>query len=235
MKCSFTTNDRLFLVTEYASGGDLYFHLKKQYPFPEERSKFYAAQITCAISYLHALGIVHRDFKLENLLLCADGYIKVADFGVCKQEMTYGAKTATRCGTEHYMAPEILCRPNYGRAVDWWSLGALLYEMIVGVPPFYDRDSLAIRRNILTMKVAGEYFFKHRCNPNAAQFQVRFPPNVSTDASNVIERLLDKNPASRLGGALSDGAEVMEHEFFHDIKWRDLESKQVMIKVPLIS
>ena len=203
-----------------------------QYPFPEERAKFYAAQITCAITYLHHQGIVHRDFKLENLLLCADGYIKVADFGVCKQEMTYGARTATRCGTEHYMAPEILSRPNYGRAVDWWSLGAVLYEMMVGLPPFYDTCSLAIRRNILTMKVTSETpnakkVSSLKCFAFAAYFQVRFPPCVSTDACNLIDRLLDKNPASRLGGGSSDGAEVMGHEFFQGINWRDLESKKV--------
>ena len=104
---------------EYVNGGELFFHLSREKVFTENRAKFYIAEIVLAITYLHERGIIYRDLKLENLLLDKDGHIKITDFGLCKEEITFGATTSTFCGTPEYLAPEVLEDNDYGRAVDW--------------------------------------------------------------------------------------------------------------------
>lgn len=125
---------------EYVNGGEIFFHLSKERRFSEDRVRFYVAEITSAITYLHSQGIIYRDLKLENLLLDKDGHIKITDFGLCKEDITFGATTTTFCGTPEYLAPEVIEDSDYGRAVDWWGVGVVLYEMICGVLPFRSRD-----------------------------------------------------------------------------------------------
>lgn len=115
---------------EYVNGGELFFHLSRERVFSEERTRFYGAEIISALAYLHSQGIIYRDLKLENLLLDKDGHIKIADFGLCKEKITYGTTTKTFCGTPEYLAPEVLEDNDYGRAVDWWGIGVVMYEMV---------------------------------------------------------------------------------------------------------
>lgn len=120
LKYSFQTLHRLCLVMQYVNGGELFFHLSRERVFSEDRTRFYGAEIICALGYLHSQGIIYRDLKLENLLLDKDGHIKIADFGLCKEEITFGSTTKTFCGTPEYLAPEVLDDNDYGLAVDWW-------------------------------------------------------------------------------------------------------------------
>lgn len=115
---------------EYVNGGELFFHLSREKVFSEERTRFYGAEIISALAYLHSRGIIYRDLKLENLLLDKEGHIKIADFGLCKEDITYGSTTKTFCGTPEYLAPEVLDDNDYGRAVDWWGTGVVMYEMV---------------------------------------------------------------------------------------------------------
>lgn len=130
MRYSFQTNERLCFVMEYVNGGELFFHLSRERVFSEERTRFYGAEIICALAYLHSQGIIYRDLKLENLLLDKEGHIKITDFGLCKEDITYGQTTRTFCGTPEYLAPEVLEDNDYGRAVDWWGIGVVMYEMV---------------------------------------------------------------------------------------------------------
>lgn len=135
LKYSFTTEDRLCFVTEYVSGGELFVHLKneKSRRFSEDRTRFYSAEIVCALGYLHKRGIIYRDIKLENLLLDKNGHIKMVDFGLCKDEIFGNKMTNTFCGTPSYLPPEVVCNMKYGRAVDWWGLGVVIYELLTGI------------------------------------------------------------------------------------------------------
>jgi hypothetical protein len=129
---SFDTPGRVYFVMEYVSGGDLMCHIQEKKRFHQGRARFYACEVLTALQYFHTNGIIYRDLKLDNILLGADGHIKVADYGICKQDMMYGSTTATFCGTPDYMAPEILMNRRYGVSVDWWSFGVLVYVMLVG-------------------------------------------------------------------------------------------------------
>jgi len=115
---------------QYVNGGELFWHLSHERIFTEDRTRFYGAEIISALGYLHSQGIIYRDLKLENLLLDKDGHIKVADFGLCKEDITYGRTTKTFCGTPEYLAPEVLDDNDYGQAVDWWGTGVVMYEMV---------------------------------------------------------------------------------------------------------
>ncbi|XP_046981680.1 RAC serine/threonine-protein kinase [Schistocerca americana] len=208
LKYSFQTADRLCFVMEYVNGGELFFHLSRERIFSEERTRFYGAEIISALGYLHEEGIIYRDLKLENLLLDKDGHIKIADFGLCKEDITYGRTTKTFCGTPEYLAPEVLEDNDYGRAVDWWGIGVVMYEMMCGRLPFYNRD-----HDVLFTLILME--------------DVRFPRSISNDARDLLSGLLVKDPTKRLGGGPEDAKEIMAHPFFRSINWNDLVQKKI--------
>lgn len=132
---TFQTETRIYYVMEYVSGGDLMLQIQRE-QFSEARARFYACEVLLALDYFHKHGIIYRDLKLDNIMLCLDGHIKLADYGLCKENMGGNNTTNTFCGTPEFMAPEILLEHRYGRAVDWWAFGVLLYEMLLGQVKF---------------------------------------------------------------------------------------------------
>ncbi|KAG5308372.1 AKT1 kinase, partial [Acromyrmex insinuator] len=208
LKYSFQTADRLCFVMEYVNGGELFFHLSRSRVFGEDRTRFYGAEIISALGYLHSQGIIYRDLKLENLLLDKDGHIKIADFGLCKEDITYGRTTKTFCGTPEYLAPEVLEDNDYGRAVDWWGVGVVMYEMMCGRLPFYNKD----HEKLFTLILLEE---------------VRFPRTISNEAREMLGGLLIKDPSKRLGGGPNDAKDIMNHAFFSCINWTDLVQKKI--------
>jgi RAC serine/threonine-protein kinase len=208
LKCSFQTPELLVFVMEYVNGGELFFHLSREKIFSEDRCRFYIAQISMAITYLHDRGIIYRDLKLENLLLDSKGNIKITDFGLCKEEITFGATTTTFCGTPEYLAPEVLEDNDYGRAVDWWGVGVVMYEMICGHLPFYNRNHEVLFDLIL-----------HE--------EIRLPATLGSSAKDLLSNMLNKDPRFRLGGGERDGREVMEHPFFFQIDFEKLYNLEI--------
>lgn len=208
LKYSFQTADRLCFVMEYVNGGELFFHLRRSRIFGEDRTRFYGAEIISALGYLHSQGIIYRDVKLENLLLDKDGHIKIADFGLCKEDITYGRTTKTFCGTPEYLAPEVLEDNDYGRAVDWWGVGVVMYEMICGRLPFYNHD----HEKLFTLILLEE---------------VKFPKTITSEARDLLGGLLIKDPNKRLGGGPNDAKDIMNHPFFSSIDWSDLVQKKI--------
>eukprot|EP00112_Aurelia_sp_Birch-Aquarium-sp1_P001332 Seg1140.2 transcript_id=Seg1140.2/GoldUCD/mRNA.D3Y31 product="RAC-gamma serine/threonine-protein kinase" protein_id=Seg1140.2/GoldUCD/D3Y31 len=208
LRYSFQTKDRLCFVMEYVNGGELFFHLSRERVFSEERSRFYGAEITCALKYLHERNIVYRDLKLENLLLDSEGHIKITDFGLCKEDISFGDTTKTFCGTPEYLAPEVLEDSDYGRSVDWWGFGVVLYEMLCGRLPFYNRDHEVLFELILSE-------------------EVKFPARLSEVSKGILAGLLTKDCRRRLGGGNRDAFEVMEHSFFRGISWEDVYNRKL--------
>jgi RAC serine/threonine-protein kinase len=210
---SFQTSDRLCFVMEFAIGGDLYYHLNREVSlykegFSESRTRFYGGEIILALGYLHDNNIVYRDLKLENLLLDKDGHIKIADFGLCKEDISFGDRTRTFCGTPEYLAPEVLEDNDYGRSVDWWGVGVVMYEMMCGRLPFYSKEHERLFELILSGNL-------------------RFPSRLSAEAKSLLSGLLIKDPNQRLGGGPEDAREVQSQEFFKPIDWDKLYRKEV--------
>jgi len=209
LNMAFQSKDKLYFVLDYCAGGELFFHLSKVGKFPEPRAGFYAAEIVLAIEYVHELDIIYRDLKPENVLLDARGHVRLTDFGLSKEGISSCSSGASSfCGTPEYLAPEILNRKGHGRAVDWWSLGALLYEMLSGLPPFYCRD-----REKLFEKIRKGHLEYPRC--------------LSAKAQALLRGLLTKDPHKRLGSGSQDAGEIMQHTFFSDIDWDKLANGRV--------
>uniref|UniRef100_A0A8C1LCY4 Protein kinase C n=1 Tax=Cyprinus carpio TaxID=7962 RepID=A0A8C1LCY4_CYPCA len=202
--CTFQTKENLFFVMEYLNGGDLMFHIQTCHRFDLPRSTFYAAEIVCGLQFLHSKGIVYRDLKLDNILLDIDGHIKIADFGMCKENMFGEARTCTFCGTPDYIAPEILLGQKYGTSVDWWSFGVLLYEMLIGQSPFHGHDEEELFQSIRT---------DDPC----------YPRWVTRDTNDILVKLFVREPEQRLGVK----GNIRQHAFFKDIDWNALEKRQV--------
>ena len=207
LKFSFQTAADLYLVTDYMSGGELFWHLQKEGRFNEERAKFYIAELILALRHLHQHDIVYRDLKPENILLDANGHIALCDFGLSKANLAKNDTTNTFCGTTEYLAPEVLLdEQGYTKMVDFWSLGVLVFEMCCGWSPFYAEDTQQMYKNIAFGKV-------------------RFPRDaLSTEGRSFVKGLLNRNPAHRLG-AKGDAEELMAHPFFSDVDWNALSKK----------
>jgi serine/threonine protein kinase len=214
MEYVFQTDQRIFFVMKFVRGGELYMHLRKQRQFSEERAKFYAATVALAIGHLHAQHIVYRDLKPENILMGADGYLCVADFGLAKI-LSKDEKTYSFCGTPEYLAPEVLQERGHSYPVDWWTLGVLTYEMIVGFPPFYtgSPDNKKMFEFILKKPV---YY------PDAKKHGITMSP----ESMDFINKCLNKNPDKRLGTA-GGVEEIISHPWFDSINFEKLLAKEL--------
>ncbi|XP_042904976.1 cAMP-dependent protein kinase catalytic subunit 3 isoform X2 [Parasteatoda tepidariorum] len=200
----------LYMLFEYACGGELFTYLRNAGRFSCTTSMFYAAEIVLALDYLHKLCIAYRDLKPENLLLDRDGHLKITDFGFAKRLTD---KTWTLCGTPEYLAPEIIQSKGHNKAVDWWALGILIYEMLSGFPPFFDTNPFAIYEKILAGKID-------------------WPKHIDPIAKDLIKKLLVPDRAKRLGNMKHGSEDVKRHRWFKNISWEDVYYKKV--QTPLI-
>lgn len=206
---AFQTPDKLYLVMEYLPGGELFFHLRKEKKFDEERAKFYAAEIILALEYLHSKNIIYRDLKPENVMLDKDGHIKLTDLGLSKEGVAFGtAKAYTFCGTPEYLAPEIIQGLGHDKAVDWWSLGTLIYEMLSGRAPFANKNRNQMLKNIM-------------------EKPVEMKPYFSEDAKGILKLLLCINPKKRLGSSEKDAEDIKADPFFASINWKAMEERAI--------
>ncbi|XP_004999906.1 serine/threonine-protein kinase N1 isoform X2 [Cavia porcellus] len=203
----FQTPEHVCFVMEYSAGGDLMLHIHSDV-FSEPRAVFYSACVVLGLQFLHEHKIVYRDLKLDNLLLDTEGYVKIADFGLCKEGMGYGDRTSTFCGTPEFLAPEVLTDTSYTRAVDWWGLGVLLYEMLVGESPFPGDDEEEVFDSIVND-------------------EVRYPRFLSAEAIGVMRRLLRRNPERRLGSSERDAEDVKKQPFFRTLGWDALLARRL--------
>uniref|UniRef100_A0A8C3AN24 protein kinase C n=1 Tax=Cyclopterus lumpus TaxID=8103 RepID=A0A8C3AN24_CYCLU len=203
----FQTPEHVCFVMEYTAGGDLMMHIHADV-FSEPRAVFYSACVVLGLQFLHDHKIVYRDLKLDNLLLDKEGFVKIADFGLCKEGMGFGDRTSTFCGTPEFLAPEVLTDTSYTRAVDWWGLGVLVYEMLVGESPFPGDDEEEVFDSIVND-------------------EVRYPRFLSTEAIGVMRRLLRRNPERRLGSGEKDAEDVKKQPFFRGIDWEDLLQRKL--------
>nr|BAE40604.1 unnamed protein product [Mus musculus] len=202
--CTFQTKDHLFFVMEFLNGGDLMFHIQDKGRFELYRATFYAAEIICGLQFLHSKGIIYRDLKLDNVMLDRDGHIKIADFGMCKENIFGEGRASTFCGTPDYIAPEILQGLKYSFSVDWWSFGVLRYEMLIGQSPFHGDDE-------------DELFESIRVDTP------HYPRWITKESKDIMEKLFERDPDKRLGVT----GNIRIHPFFKTINWSLLEKRKV--------
>lgn len=203
---TFQDSKNLYMVMDFVEGGELFSLLRKSQRFPNPVAKFYAAEVTLALDYLHSMNIIYRDLKPENLLLDRHGHLKITDFGFAKEVPDI---TWTLCGTPDYLAPEVVASKGYNKSVDWWSLGILIFEMLCGFTPFWDGGSpMKIYENILRGKV-------------------KYPPYIHPDAQDLLQKLITPDLTKRLGNLHGGSKDVMNHPWFAEVTWERLQKKDI--------
>ncbi|KAL2757601.1 hypothetical protein ACRALDRAFT_1060930 [Sodiomyces alcalophilus JCM 7366] len=216
---AFQDHAKLYLILEYGQGGELFTHLNTEKMFSEPVAAFYMAELLLAISHLHTtLGVVYRDLKPENCLLDAEGHLLLTDFGLSKVAIGSDDHCNSILGTVEYMAPEVILGQKYGKAVDWWSYGALGFDLMTGNPPFRGNNNAKIQDNIVKQKLIMPYF-------------------LGPDAKDLLTRLLRKDPAKRLGSQMpKDLQTIKNHRFFRKIDWKKLATRDMEPPIqPLIT
>ena len=205
---AFQTSTKLFLILEYCPNGDLAKHLLFEKRFSEEKAKFYICEVLLALENLHQRDIIFRDLKPDNVVLDSQGHAKLTDFGLSKEGINDNVITNSFCGSIAYLAPEMLKKQGHGKAVDWYLLGVLLYEMLVGITPFFANGKEGIFHNI--------------------EFgELKIPEFIKEDTASLLRGLLQKDPWKRLGGSLKDAEEIKQHRYFKDINWDDVYNKRI--------
>jgi len=199
-------NKFLYMLFPYVCGGELFSYLRSAGRFSAPASMFYAAEIVSALDYLHSLSIVYRDLKPENLLLDRDGHLKITDFGFAKRIAS--DRTWTLCGTPEYLAPEIIQSKGHNRAVDWWALGILIFEMLAGYPPFFDDNPFGIYEKILGGKID-------------------WPRQIEPVVKDLIKKLLVQDRTKRMGAMKGGAEDVKRHRWFKNIDWDDVVGKKL--------
>ncbi|OII74271.1 cAMP-catalytic domain-containing protein [Cryptosporidium ubiquitum] len=202
---TFKDDRYLYIMMEFVIGGEFFTYLRRCRHFDNETSRFYAAQVVLMFEYLHGKNIIYRDLKPENILIDKDGYLKLTDFGFAKA-IEY--RTFTLCGTPEYIAPEVLLNKGHGKPVDWWTLGILIYEMVVGFPPFYDDEPMGIYQKIL----AGKIFF---------------PKYFDKNCKSLVKRLLTPDLTKRYGNLKGGVSDIKLHKWFYNYDFNSLISKKV--------
>ncbi|PVH81238.1 Pkinase-domain-containing protein [Cadophora sp. DSE1049] len=203
---TFQDSKNLYMVMDFVEGGELFSLLRKSQRFPNPVAKFYAAEVTLALEYLHGKDIIYRDLKPENLLLDRHGHLKITDFGFAKKVPDI---TWTLCGTPDYLAPEVVSSKGYNKSVDWWSLGILIFEMLCGFTPFWDGGSpMKIYENIL-------------------KGRVKYPPYIHPDAQDLLQRLITSDLTKRLGNTHGGAEGVKNHQWFAEVTWERLAKKDI--------
>ncbi|OJJ47118.1 hypothetical protein ASPZODRAFT_65567 [Penicilliopsis zonata CBS 506.65] len=196
----------LYMVMDFVEGGELFSLLRKSQRFPNPVAKFYAAEVTLALEYLHGHQIIYRDLKPENLLLDRHGHLKITDFGFAKEVPDI---TWTLCGTPDYLAPEVVSSKGYNKSVDWWSLGILIFEMLCGFTPFWDSGSpVKIYENIL-------------------RGRLKFPPYLHPDAVDLLSQLITADLTKRLGNLHGGSEDIKNHPWFAEVTWDRLARKDI--------
>ena len=209
---SFQTEKNLYMILDYCPGGDLNFHIM-QNVFEENDAKFYIAELILGIEHLHKLNIIYRDLKPENILINSDNHIKLADFGLAKEGVNDSTMTKSFCGSPAYLSPEMIIRKGAGKSADMYGIGAVLYEMIRGTPPFYSKDIKTLYYNITQSKLV-------------------LPDYFSNELKDLLKQLLCKDPHKRIG--VLDKNEIKKHIWFKGIDWQKIASKEVKPPIDLI-
>ena len=208
---AFQSSETLYFVTDFLNGGELFYHLCNEIRFSEDRARFYAAQLVLALEHLHENGIIYRDLKPENVLLDSDGHLKITDFGLSKLKLEQrDSQTNTFCGTPEYLAPEIIIGKGHNYAVDWWSLGMLLYEMISGINPFKQISQQAGPQS------------RHLILKRIIETDVDILPGFSSKAGNLLRGLLQRDPNNRL-----TVEQIKSHAFFDGTDWEAMLNKEI--------
>ena len=205
---AFQTKDKLFLLLDYCPGGDLSKQLYIQTRFSEPKAKFYICEITLAIGELHKHDIIFRDLKPDNIVIDKEGHAMLTDFGLSKEGIHDKKMAKSFCGSVAYLAPEMLNRTGHGKAVDWYLLGVVFFEMLVGLPPYFSNNQEQIFKNI----------------DNA---ELIIPNFISKKAQNLIRSLLIKDPRERLGSKY-DVEEIKNHPYFEDIDWDKVYNREYL-------